>query len=154
MKTNPILFVILVAGLTACSGGSPTGPTPSPTPTPEPPVVVAPEPTPAPPVPVPEPAPVPVPPSVPAPVKAWTGATETAHWFGPAPFGGHFPIEWRYSDLWFGGITATIQIQDNRSIFARTADGASIQIVFAGGTYGSWTYNGLKGQASGTLEYK
>jgi hypothetical protein len=147
---NKFILTIGLLLVTACSGGTPTGPTTVPTPTPVPPVVVpAPEPTPEP---VPEPAPAPVP--SPVPTAKWTGAVETEHWFGAAQLSGHFDISFRYNDLQFDRLAATILIQDTRSVFAKTADGASIQIVFSGPTYGSWTYNGLKGQASGTLEFK
>lgn len=143
-----LMLVALLTLVSACNG-SPTSPTPpAPTP-PVPPVVVVPE---------PEPTPVPVPP-IPTPQPRWIAAIEFEHWFGPSPLSGHFDVEWRYDDLWFGQLAAHIIKQDASGIFAvvpgtNATDGSKIQITFYGPTYGTWSFNGLQGQAVGTIEFK
>jgi len=136
--------ILLIALLSAACAGSPTQPTSTPQPGPSVATVAAPDPEPAPapePTPAPEPQPVPAPPQ---PAPSWH-ATTTSGTALPATF----DVEWRYTTLWFGPLTAEITIQDGRSVFARTPS-FSIQIVLDGNR-GSWTYNGLSGQASGVL---
>ncbi len=148
--------LILALALAACgSVQGPTAPTTSGSTvsTPEAPPASPPAPEPAPaPAPIPTPPPAPQPP--PEPVKAWHATTETAQWYiAPAPLPSRFDVEWRYDTLWFGPIVATIAAQDKHGILATIPPTVTIQIVLTG-NHGTWTFNGIAGQASGTLIYE
>ena len=143
-----LLWVALLAtaGLAFAACSSPTAPDPTPAPVP---IAIV---VPAQPAPEPAPAPTPQPPAptpAPQPEPVWTATVDQAHWYGAETLPQTFVIEWRYTTLWFGPVTAPIQIHDDRSIFAKS-DGFSIQLVFDG-DHGTWIFNGLSGQASGTV---
>jgi hypothetical protein len=138
MRTTVLLALLLTTACSQVSG--PTAPTPTTTPQP----VTAPAPVPEP---LPEPPSVPVPTPPPVAPKAWHGTT-THGTVLPA----NFDVEWRYTTLWFGPLTAEIALQDGGSVFARTPS-FSIQIVHDS-ERGTWIYNGLAGQASGELNYQ
>jgi hypothetical protein len=155
-----ILFALLV--LTAACGGSPTEPTQKPQLTVK---VEAVQPEPAPlPAPLPEPtpeppAPVPVPP-VPAPSPdemRFAGQVEQAHWWGPAVFLGHFElvIYWDHVEASGHGFDILSKAPGNVYLIAGTRNVEALTIEYHGPTDGSgqwtWTYNGLPGQATGSL---
>lgn len=150
--TIKMLTVVAGACLLIGCGGSPTGPSPSPTP--PVPAPSTPEPTPAPPV-TPEPPPVvPVPVPVPTPApKRWIAATETEHWYGPALLSGHFEVAWGSTLTADRYNTWPVLFMGESSILAGDRN-ATFSIVFTSPTSGTWTFNGLAGQAAGTLTYE
>lgn len=143
------LVVVAFACLLSACGGSPTGPDPVPAPpvsTPS-----TPEPTAPPTV---EPAPVPTPTPAPPAPKRWRAATDTEHWFGPALLSGHFEVSWTTDTLSADRYNAwPVLAVLERSILAGNRD-ATFTVVFTGPTTGTWTFNGVAGQAAGTLSYE
>ena len=148
------IVVTSIALLAAC-GGSPTSPTPtSSTPstaqtTPAPPQVAEP-PAPQPPAPTPTPTPAPTPAPAPVPAKVVLHATvESSHWYPGASF--TLPDSF---DIVIDGETVKIATLDplpfsvfrsNDDFIVRRSD---FSLVVQGTTF--W-FNGLAGQASGTL---
>jgi type IV secretory pathway VirB10-like protein len=136
-------------------GGGPTAPTasansplaitnpPSPAPAPEP----APAPNPAPvPTPTPDPAPVPPPAPAPDPVARYTAHVDSAQWFSTPAFTSPTFEVTRYADrIVFGSASVPIVYQDDRSFIARTSE-MTFSVADA-----TWTFNGVAGQAAGTL---
>lgn len=114
----------------------PTVDPPPPSPLPEPP---APAPAPAPPAPVPTPPP-------PTPRAVWTAQVDNAHWYGAPLLPPTFSIRMVDGRLLCGDLTIPIVLQDDRSIVARTSE-MTFSIT---GT--AWTFNGIAGQASGSLK--
>jgi len=146
MKTIPwIVAVILVS---AC-GQSPTSP--SPAPQPEHKVITE---APAAPTPEPEPAPTPTPvPPPPAPGFAFDGEVGNAYWFGKPLVPGHFdltitPYRVEVTGYGFDILTAA---PGNVYVIAGTRNVETLTIQFIEGGGWTWTYNGLAGQAYGTL---
>jgi len=159
------LFAVALAFLILGCGGGPTAPgaTPSaqvavvtpPTPAPAPP-----SPTPAPPAPEPTPAPVPAPvPPVPPSPPNWTfdGSTNQAHWYQQPVLPDRFDLEITDSSVQAAGHSFPIQSQapGNVSVIAGTRNVETLTLEYYGPEDGSgswrWTYNGLAGQATGTL---
>ena len=113
---------------------NPRGPAPAPEPTP------APSPAPAP---APTPAPAPAPPE---PVARYTAHVDSAHWSDAPVFTSPTFEVTRYADrIVFGSATVPIVYQDDRSFIARTSE-MTFSVADA-----TWTFNGLAGQAAGTL---
>jgi len=149
MRMNGQAYVALALTVfTIQCGGGPTAPTASansplaitnpPGPAP------APEPTPAPvPAPVPTPAPAPAPPE---PVARYTAHVDSAQWFDAPVFTSPTFEVTRYGDrIVLGSVSVPIVYQDDRSLIARTSE-MTFSVADA-----AWTFNGVAGQASGTL---
>lgn len=141
-----MLILAGVCGLTIACGGSPTGPTA--TREAKTVAVVAPEPTSAPEA-IPEPPPVPAP-APPSDAIRFRGEVGQAHWYGPAIFSGHFELAIYHDHIEASG--------HGWDILARTPDGwtagtrnVDTLIIESRGGAWAWTYNGLAGQASGSL---
>src|SRR3982751_2245185 len=156
------LFAVALAFLILGCGGGPTAPgaTPSgqvavvtpPTPAPAPP---SPTPAPRPPEPTPAPVPAPVPPTPPN----WTfdGSTNQAHWYWQPVLPDRFDLEIADSSVQAAGRSFPIQSQapGNVSVIAGTRNVETLTLEYYGPEDGSgswrWTYNGLAGEATGTL---
>ena len=155
-RMNGQVYVALALTVFAIQcGGGPTAPTASansplaitnpPGPAP------APEPTPAPsPAPVPTPAPAPTPPAPapapPEPVARYTAHVDSAQWFDAPVFTSPTFDVTRFADrIVLGSVSVPIVYQDDRSLIARTSE-MTFSVADA-----TWTFNGLAGQAAGTL---
>jgi hypothetical protein len=69
---------------------------------------------------------------------------DSVHWYGTPLFTGTEIEILRYPDrIVFGSMTLPILLQDDRSVFARTAE-MSFSAVDSG-----WNFNGIAGQGSG-----
>jgi hypothetical protein len=148
-RMNGQVYVALALTVFAIQcGGGPTAPTASansplaisnpPGPAP------APEPTPAPvPAPVPTPAPAPAPSE---PVARYTAHVDSAQWFNAPVFTSPTFEVTRYADrIVLGSVSVPIVYQDDRSLIARTSE-MTFSVADA-----TWTFNGVAGQAAGTL---
>jgi hypothetical protein len=129
-------------------------PAPSPTPTPAP----SPAPAPAPvPPPGPAPSPAPVPPPIPAPGWTFDGSTTQAHWYETPILPDRFELEIKNGSVEAGGHSFPIlsQAPGNVYVIAGTRNVETLTLEYYGPEDGSgswrWTYNGLPGQATGTL---
>ena len=161
---NTLIAVALGFFVVGCGAG-PTAPgaTPSgqaaivtqpPAPTPAPP-----NPTPAPPAPEPPaPVPAPIPPPPPsAPNWTFDGSTSQAHWYGQPVLPDRFDLEIANGSVQAAGHNFPIQSQapGNVSVIAGTRNVETLTLEYDGPEDGSgswrWTYNGLAGQATGTL---
>jgi hypothetical protein len=164
------LFAVALPFLMLGCGGGPTAPSastsvqadvvgPAPTPTPAPP---APTPTPAPPTPEPAPSPSPVPAPAPPPAPsapAWTfdGSTTQSHWYGQPTLPDHFDLKIGDGSVQAAGHSFPIQAQapGNVYVIAGTRNVETLTLEYNGPEDGSgswrWTYNGVQGQATGTL---
>ena len=167
-----LLTIVLSVSVVGC-GSSPTAPTAaggsqtgsgSPAPLPDPgssptPPVPAPAPTPDPaPAPIPTPAPAPDP--VPQPGPNWTfdGSTGQAEWSGPPTLPDRFELEIANGSVRAADHTFPIlsQAPDNVYVLAGTRNVETLTLEYYGPRDGSgswrWTYSGLSGQATGTLQ--
>jgi hypothetical protein len=158
-----ILVAVALPWLVLGCGGGPTAPGAAPTAqsdaavaTPAP----TPVPTPAPPTPVPAPSPTPPPvPSPPPSAASWTfdGSTSQSHWYGQPVLPDHFDLVIGDGFVQAGGHSFPIQSQapGNVSVIAGTRNVETLTLEYNGAEDGSgswrWTYNGLPGQAAGTL---
>lgn len=131
---------------------APVPPTPVPDPTPEP----TPAPTPSP-TPIPTPTPTPVPPPSPGPTWTFDGSTTQAHWYGVAVLPDRFQLEIVNGSVQAAGHNFPILSQgpDNVYVVAGTRNVETLTLEYYGPPDGTgtwrWTYNGLPGQATGTL---
>jgi hypothetical protein len=172
---DKVLLAISLSVFVAACGSSPTAPTstggnqtstgspapsPDPTPSPAPTPAPAPEPSPAPgPAPAP-PGPAPAPAPAPQPAPGWTfdGSTSQAHWFAAPTLPDRFELEIANGSVQASGHTFPIlsQAPDNVYVIAGTRNVETLTLEYYGPTDGSgswrWTYNGLPGQATGTLQ--
>ena len=149
---GPTAPTIKPAGQTDAVASAPVSPTPAPVPGPTP------EPTPAPtPAPTPTPGPTPVPTPSPGPTWTFDGSTTQAHWYDVAVLPDRFQLE-----IVSGSVQAAdhnfpilSQGRDNVYVVAGTRNVETLTLEYHGPTDGSgtwrWTYNGLPGQAAGTL---
>jgi len=154
-RMNGQVYVALALTVFAirCGGGptAPTASTNSPLAITNPPgPAPAPEPTPAPspaPVPTPAPAPTPTPaPAPPEPVARYTAHVDSAQWFDAPVFTSPTFDVTRFADrIVLGSVSVPIVYQDDRSLIARTSE-MTFSVADA-----TWTFNGLAGQAAGTL---
>jgi len=149
-------------GSTQTSSGSPT-PTPAPEPSPAPAPPPTPEPSPAPtptPPPAPAPTPAPAPPAPGSPAQTWTfdASTSQAYWAGTPTLPDRFELAIMNGSVQAGGHSFPIlsQAPGNVYIVAGTRNEETLTLEYYGPTDGSgtwrWTYNGLPGQATGTLQ--
>jgi hypothetical protein len=160
MKKFSLIGVILI--LVAACGGSPTGPTSTPSPT----VVEVQAPAPPTPAPAAEPEPVPVPVPVPAPPKpappvprgyVFTARVIQSHWFGPPVFHSRFEVSINSSRVKVGSHRFDIlsAAPGFLHVIAGTRNVETLTINYHGPADGSgswtWTYNGLPGQAYGSM---
>ncbi len=162
------LIAIALPFLTLGCGGGPTAPTatsrseadvvaPAPVPTPAP---TTPVPTPGP-APNPAPTPAPTPPPAPAPPTAptWTfdASTSQAHWYESPTLPERFELEITDGTVLAAGQSFPILVQapDNVSVTAGTRNVETLTLEYSRSEDGSgswkWTYNGIAGQAAGTL---
>jgi hypothetical protein len=134
-------------------GSSPTPPAPAPAPTPDP----SPSPTPSPtPTPTPTPAPVPGPQAG----SGWTfdGSTAEAQWSGAPSLPERFELEIANGSVRAADHTFPIlsQAPDNVYVLAGTRNVETLTLEYYGPRDGSgswrWTYSGLAGHATGTLQ--
>jgi hypothetical protein len=136
------------SGQTDVVASAPAPPTPVPVPGPTP------EPTPAP---TPSPAPTPVPTPSPGPTWTFDGSTTQAHWYDAAVLPDRFQLEIANGSVQAAGHNFPILSQgpDNVYVVAGTRNVETLTLEYSGPTDGSgtwrWTYNGLPGQATGTL---
>jgi hypothetical protein len=114
------------------------------------------------PTPSPTPAPTPSPTPAPAPSAKWTfeGSTTQAHWYEAAVLPERFDLE-----IGDGSVKAAernfpvlSRAPENVSVIAGTRNVETLTLEYHGPEDGSgswtWTYNGLAGQAVGTLTRK
>ena len=148
------MLPLLLCALAACADAPlPTAPAPVLVP------VVAPEapaPAPAAPVvPVPAPAPVPAPPPLPVPSPppdpSWSATVTSAHWYGAAALPASFTITFE-RPLPSGAVSVAIGpslrlplLLDGDDWIAKDHE-ATFSVIG-----GAWTFNGVAGQAMGTL---
>lgn len=159
------LFAVALGFLIVGCGAGPTAP--GTTPSGQAAIVTPPAPAPAPPVPAPappapEPTPTPVPAPVPPPTPStptWTfdGSTSQAHWYGQPVLPDRFDLEIGKGSVQAAGHSFPIQSQapGNVYVIAGTRNVETLTLEYYGPEDGSgswrWTYNGLAGQATGTL---
>ena len=152
MTMSPMLLLVALMG---CSGQGPTAPTPPPKAaevTPGPP---APAPPPDPPAP---PAPVPAPPAPPAPapkvddIEVYEATTDRASWPQGAVLPSTFEVTLNFTTwtMQVGPLhDLTIYGSDRSHPFFK--EGTLTVSLSVNGTKGTWVFQNLPGEASGTL---
>lgn len=133
MSSVRVVLVVLVTVL-AVGCSAPTSPTPAPAPSPAPVATV-------PPAPPPTPAPTP-----PTSVR-YTATVTSAQWYGAPWFGDTFVVEKFADRVLVNGREFPAPVGNDAAWTTRLGNDAQFS-VYEGGT---WIFNGIAGQASGTL---